>query len=84
MRVQEQHDLPDDLLVRPALDDAPGALGADPGHLAQAVGLLLDDVEHGFAEGTHELLRIDRPDAANHPGAEIFLDTLDGCRRGGL
>jgi hypothetical protein len=28
--------------------------------------LLLDDIEHGFAEGSYELLRIDRPDAADH------------------
>ena len=27
------------------------ALGADPGHLAQSVGLALDDVEHALAEG---------------------------------
>src|SRR5262249_20416334 len=42
--------------------------------------LLLDDLEHGFAENAHELLRIDRADAADHAGAEIFLDPLD-CRR---
>ena len=81
--VQEQHDLADDLLLGPAGDDPLRALRADAGHLAQAVGLLLDDVEHGFAEGAHELLRIDRPDAADHAGAEIFLDALDRrrCRR---
>src|SRR5215469_5073718 len=44
---------------------------------------LLDSVEHGLAERAHELLRIDRPDAADHAGAEIFLDSLDRgwCRR---
>ena len=75
--VQEQHDLANHLLLRPAGDDPLRALRADAGHLAQAIGLLLDDVEHGFAEGAHELLRIDRPDAADHAGAEIFLDPLD-------
>jgi len=56
------------------------ALWPDPGDLTQAIGLLLDDVEHGFPEGAHELLRINRPNATNHAGAEIFLDPLD-CRR---
>src|SRR5437764_1915592 len=46
-------------------------------NLTTPVGLLLDEVEHSFTEGAHELLGIDRPDAANHAGAEIFLDTLD-------
>jgi hypothetical protein len=54
------------------------------GHFAQAIGLLLDDVEHGFAEGPHKLLRVDRPDAADHPRAEIFLDPLNRRWRGSL
>jgi hypothetical protein len=54
--------------------------GAYPCHLPQAVRLLLNDVEHGVAESADELLGVDRPDAADHPGAEIFLDPL-GCRR---
>jgi hypothetical protein len=37
--VQEQHDLADHLLVRPALHDAPGPLRPDPAHLPQAPGL---------------------------------------------
>jgi hypothetical protein len=46
---------------------------ANPGDLTQTTWLLLDDVEHGFAESAYELLCIDRPDA----GAEVFLDPLD-------
>jgi len=75
--VQEQHDLPDHPLLGAAGDNALRTLRADPGHLAQATRLLLDDVEHGFAEGAHELLRIHRPDPADHPGPEIFLDPLN-------
>ena len=60
------------------------ALRAYPGHLTQAIGLLLDDVEHGFAEGADELFRVDRPDAADHARAEIFLDALDCGRRRSL
>ena len=51
MAVQEQHDLADHLLLRPATDDPLGPLGPDPGHLAQALGALLDRVEHALAEG---------------------------------
>src|SRR5207245_2550135 len=69
--VQEQHDLANHLLLCPAGDDLLRTLGADAGHLAQATGFLFYYVEHGFAEGPHELLRIDRPDAADHAGAEI-------------
>ena len=82
--VQKQHDLPNHLLLGPARDDPLRALRADAGHLTKAIGLLLDDVEHGFAEGAYKLLRIDRPDAADHAGAEIFLDPLDRRRRRSL
>ncbi len=75
--VQEQHDLSNHPLLCPARDDTVRALGADSGYLAQAARLLLDDVEHGIAKGPHELLRIDRPDTADHAGAEIFLDPLN-------
>ena len=82
--VQEQHDLADDLLLGPAGDDPLRALRANAGHLAKTTGLLLDDVEHGFAERAYQLLRIDRPDAADHARAEIFLDALDRRRRRSL
>src|SRR5215471_19689715 len=55
-------------------------LGPIPVTSTQAAGLLLDDVEHGFTKGTHQLLGIDGSDAADHAGAEIFLDAPD-CRR---
>jgi hypothetical protein len=42
---------------------------------------LLDNVEYGFPKGAHQLLRIDRPDAADHAGTEIFPDALDCGRR---
>src|SRR5262249_34782470 len=79
--VQEQHDLADDLLIGPASDDPLGALRSNASHFTKAMRLLLDDVEYGLSEGTNELLRIDRPDAADHPGAEVFLDAFDCGRR---
>jgi hypothetical protein len=82
--VQKQHDLANDPLLGPAGNDPLRGLRTDTGDLTQPAGLLFDDVEHGFAEGAHELLRIDRPDAADHAGAQIFLDPLDRRRRNGF
>ena len=82
--VQEQHDLADDLLLGPAGDDALRPLGADPCHLPQTARLLLDDVKNGIPECAHQLLRVDRPDAADHPGAEILFDPFDRRRGRGL
>ena len=48
--------------------------GADARHLAQAVGLGLDNIEHLLPERLDHLLGVDRPDAADHPRAEIFLE----------
>jgi len=67
--VQEEHYLADHLLFGPAGDDPLRALGANAGHLPQPTRLLLDNVEHGLAEGPHELFRIDRPNATDHAGA---------------
>ena len=77
MAVQEHHDLPDDLLLGPGVGDAFGANPADAGHLAQPFRLRLDDVEHLLTERPDHLPGIDRPDAADHAGAEVFLDALD-------
>ena len=84
MGMQEQHDLAHDLLLGPAGGDARGAHGADAFDLAQAAGIGLDDVEHGFTEGLHEALRVGRADTADHARAEVALDALDRRRRGRL
>ena len=81
--VQEDHDLPHDLLLGPGAGDALGAHRADTGHLAQAIGLGLDHVEHLLAERPDHLPGVDRANAADHPGTEIFLDALDRGRRRG-
>src|SRR3954452_25545238 len=79
--VQEQHDLPDDLLFRPAGDDPRRTLGADPGYLAQALRLLLDEIEHRLSEAPYQALGVDRADAADHARGEIPFDALKCCRR---
>ena len=61
-----------------------GPLRADPGHLAQPLRRLLDEVEHRLAERAHQLLGVDRADAADHAGAEVLLDALQRRRRGRL
>ena len=82
--VQEQHDLANDLLLGPASDDALRPLQANSSDLAQAARLLLNDVKNGFSEGAHQFLCVDRPDATDHPGAEILFDPFDRRRGRGL
>jgi hypothetical protein len=72
-----------DLLLGPGAGDTLGAHGADAGHLAQAIRLRLDHVEHFLAERLDQLPRVDRADAADHPGTEILLDALSRRRRRG-
>ena len=67
-----------------AASDPVGPHRTDAVDLAQAFGLRLDDVEHLLAEGAHQLLGVDRPDAADHAGAEVFLDAVERGRCRGL
>jgi hypothetical protein len=64
--VQEDHDLADGFLVGPCGDDAVGALRRDAVDLVQALGLLLDDIEHRLAERPDQLLGVDRADTFDH------------------
>jgi len=68
MAVQEDHDLPHDLLLGPGTGDPLGAHGADTGHLLQAIGFGFDHVEHLLAERPDHLPGVDRANAADHPG----------------
>ncbi len=84
VRMQEQHDLADDLLLGPARGDALGALRPDALDLAEATGLLLDDVEHRLSKGLHEALGVGWTDAADHAGTEVAFDAVEGRRWGHL
>ena len=75
--VQEDHDLSDDLLLRPGVRNTLGPHHSDPDDLSKAIGLSLDDVEDLVSKGLDHLLGVDRADAADHPGAQIFLDPVD-------
>jgi hypothetical protein len=79
--VKKDHNLPDDLLLGPGVSDPLGSNRANAHHLAKPIGLGLDDVEDLLPEGLDHLLGVDRPDAADHPGAKIFLDPVDRARR---
>ena len=52
-------------------------------HLAQAIGLCLDDVEYFLAESANKLFCVDRADAPDHAGGQVFLDAVDRRRRRG-
>ena len=75
--VKKDHDLPDDLLLGPGVRDPFGPNRADARHLAKPIGLGFDDVEDLLPEHFDHLLGVDRPDAPDHPRAEIFLDPVD-------
>jgi hypothetical protein len=66
MRVQEDHDAANDLLVGPAGGDPSGADFADAGNFAETLWRLLDDVKHRRTEGLHQLAGIDRANALDH------------------
>src|SRR5207245_3186212 len=83
MAMQEDHDLAHDLLFGPSADDALGSHGANAGHLAQAIVLRLDHIEHFLAERLDHLPCVDRANAADHPGTEVFFYALYGRRRRG-
>ena len=79
--VQENHDLANDLLFCPGVGNALGAYQTNAGHLAQPFRLGLDDIENLLAERLDHLFGIDRSDASDHSGAEIFLDAVNRRRR---
>jgi hypothetical protein len=49
-----------------------GSNRANARHLTKPIGRGLDHVEDLLSEGFDHLLGVDRPDAADHPGAQIF------------
>ncbi len=63
--LQEDHDLALSSLGAPGLADGPGARVSDPGHLAEALGVLVEDLEG--------LL----PEAGDHAPRELGADALD-------
>ena len=82
MTVQKEHDIFDLTLLLPGLGDLAGALGADIGHFAQALGLLFDDVEGFSTEVIDDTSGQFRTDPFNQPGAQVAFDPIDGGGQG--
>ena len=81
MRLEEDHDLADRLLVRPAGGDALRAQRTDALHFAQTSRRPLDDVEDGVAERGDQSLGVGGADALDQARSEIALDPGRGARR---
>ena len=75
--VQKDHDLANDLLIRPSICNALGANRTNSGDLTKPTGLGLDDIEDFFAKRLHHLLGIDRPNPADHSRAKVLFDAVD-------
>jgi hypothetical protein len=82
--MQEDHDLADDLLVRPCRRDLGGPHRTDTLDFPQPLGVGLDDVEYVLAKLPDHALGVDRTDAADHARTEVLLDALDRRRGRGL
>ncbi len=78
--MQEDHDFADGPLLGPTRGDAIGTLRTNAGNFPQPMRFCFDDVEHLVAEGPEEFAGINRTNATNHSGAEIFFDSV--CRGG--
>ena len=76
--VKEHHDLPHDFLFGPGRNDALGPDRANAVDLFQPIGLGFNDVEDLVAECLDHALGVGRPDSPDHPGGEIFLNSLGG------
>jgi len=81
MRVQKDHDLPDDFLGFPRLDHPLLAFGTNAVEVGQALRRLLNDIKDLCPKGLDQLFRKVRPDTFDHAGAEILLDAFEGARR---
>ena len=81
MRLEEHHHIFDLPLLDPCLSDPLAPNGADPLHLDEALGLLVDDLQGLHAEVLHEPLGHDLADPLYEARAEVLLDAHE---RGGL
>src|SRR5437764_12128077 len=81
VRLQEDHDVADGLLLPPAFADARDQLGADALDFLEERGAFVDDGKSAFAEDLDDAPCGRRSDALDEPGAEISLDAFDRAGR---
>ena len=74
--MQEDHNFPDCLLLGPGSENAGSANWSNAVDFTQPIRCCLDDVEHLVAKGAHQLLGVNRADAPDHAGREIFFDAV--------
>src|ERR1051325_4536344 len=84
IRVQENHDVANDLLLGPGVLDALPAHRTNPFHILEPARFILDNIENLLAKFLNQFFGIDRADAPHHSAAQIFFDPFPGCRRGTL
>ncbi len=72
--LEKDHDLPHALLLDPGFLDPAGAFRADPFHLAELGGELVDHLERAFAEMIDNSLGELAADPRHQAAAEVFLD----------
>ena len=79
--LREDHQLACSALSGPRLADRLDAPLADAAHLAQAAGVVVEDVYRVRAERVHDPARVRWADAPDEAGGEVAADALDGLRR---
>jgi hypothetical protein len=79
--VQEDHDLPDGLLLLPGGGDHFLAVLADAIDGSKVVRVAVDDREGSLLERLHDPAGEHRADAFDHAAGEVLLDALDRGRR---
>jgi hypothetical protein len=81
MGVQKDHDLPDDFLLSPGIDDSLLSLWANTVEFGKTFRRLLYHVKDLLPKSSHQLLGEVRPNPFDHPRAQILLDPLQCTRR---
>src|SRR5262245_46146471 len=81
VRLEEEHDVADGLLLAPALADLGDPLRADSLHFLEERRAFVDDLKRPLAEDLDDLAGVARADALDEAGGEVFLDAGDGRRR---
>src|SRR5439155_12820092 len=79
MRVQKDHDLSNDFLHLPGLDDPLLAFGTNAIEVGQPLRCLLNDVEYLLPKGLDQLFGKVWPNAFDHARAEVLFNTFEGA-----
>ena len=83
VRLEQEHHAVQGALGRPGLRDLLRPAGTDPGHLAQARGLAIENVQALHFEVAHDALRERRPDTGDDAGAQVAGEPVERARRHG-